>query len=212
MIFKPRSLAVLLVVLETADTLDLLVGFEADADVAPLDIFPLKAGVQRLDELIIQRAFVAFEEFVVRLLRVLHSRNTISLHHITRAFIKTYGTLEDFVLLLSTGFEVKHVVVQFFGDKLVLLEALIGDVEDGVLVSGLIVHIEDYVGLGNGDDAGDVSRLWLDPVLADGDVHVGCVSLKQLHGSERGEVAHGFGLERVAVVALEVPAHDAVLE
>ena len=43
-------------------------------------------------------------------------------------------------------------------------------------------------------------------------MHVGCVSLEEVHLPERGEVPHGFGLEGVAVVALQVSAVDAVLE
>lgn len=114
--------------------------------------------------------------------------------------------------MLAIRFEIEHVIVQLFGDKLVLLEALVGDVEDGVLVSRLVVHVEDYVCLWNGDDVGDISRLWLDSVLSDRDVHVGCVSLEQLHRSQRGKIAHGFRLESIPIVALQVATHDAVLE
>ena len=44
-------------------------------------------------------------------------------------------------------------MIQLLDHELVLLEALVGDVEDGVLVSRLIVHIEDDVRLWDGDDA-----------------------------------------------------------
>ena len=43
-------------------------------------------------------------------------------------------------------------------------------------------------------------------------MHVGCVSLEEVHLPQRGEVPHGLGLEGVAVVALQVSAEDAVLE
>lgn len=43
-------------------------------------------------------------------------------------------------------------------------------------------------------------------------MHVGCVSLQEVHLAERGEVAYGLGLECVAIVALEVPTENSVLK
>lgn len=62
-------------------------------------------------------------------------------------------TLEQFILLLIFSLEVQHKMIQLFDHELVLLESLVGDIEDGVLVSWLVVHVEDYVCLWDGDDA-----------------------------------------------------------
>lgn len=43
-------------------------------------------------------------------------------------------------------------------------------------------------------------------------MHVGCVSLQEVHLTERGEVTDGLRLECVSVVALEVPTENSVLE
>jgi hypothetical protein len=91
---------------------------------------------------------------------------------------------------VSFSFEVEDVVVKLFSDELVLLKPLISDVEDRVFVGGLIVHVEDDMGLGDRDDSGDVSRLGFDAVLADGDVHIGCIAFQQLHWSKGCEISH----------------------
>jgi hypothetical protein len=92
--------------------------------------------------------------------------------------------------LMGISFEVEDIVIELLSDELVLLKALISNVEDGVFVGGLVVHVEDNMRFGDGDHGGDVARLGLDAVLADGDVHVSSIALEQLHGAEGGEVAH----------------------
>lgn len=62
-------------------------------------------------------------------------------------------TLQQFVLLLIFSFEVQHKMIQLLDHELILLESFVGDIENGVLVSWLIVHIEDYVCLWDGHDA-----------------------------------------------------------
>lgn len=80
--------------------------------------------------------------------------------------------------------QVEHQAVQLLYHEFAPIEAFIRDVEDRILVGWLVVHVEDYVCLGNRDDLGDVAGSWPDSGFADGDVHVGCVSFEQLHRSE----------------------------
>ena len=92
-----------------------------------------------------------------------------------------------------------------------LFEAFVGDVEDGVFVGGLVVDVEDYVGFGMGMMLEMFLGLGL-TLFFDRDVHVAGVSFEQVHGSEAGQVPDAFGLEGVAVVALEGPGEDSVLD
>ena len=62
-------------------------------------------------------------------------------------------TLEQFILLLIFSLEVQHKMIQLLDHELILLESFVGDIEDRVLVSRLVVHIEDYVCLWDGHDA-----------------------------------------------------------
>jgi hypothetical protein len=94
------------------------------------------------------------------------------------------STFEDLVFVVVACLEVEDVVVQFLCDELVLLEAFVCDVEDGVFVSGFVVHVEDDVGLWDGDDSGDVSCFRFYSVLADRNMHIGCVSFEKLDGPQ----------------------------
>lgn len=113
---------------------------------------------------------------------------------------------------MGVSLEVEDIIVQFFSDELVLLKALISDVENRVLVGRLVVHVEHYVRLRNRNNRGDVPGLRLNPIFSNRNVHVGGIALEVLHGAERGQVSDGFRLERVSVIALEIATHDAVLK
>lgn len=110
------------------------------------------------------------------------------------------------------GLEIKHVVVQFLSDELVLLEALIGDVEDRVSIGRLVVHVEDDMGLWNRDDGWDVARLRLDAILTDRDMHVGSIPLQKLHWTKQGKVSNWFWLQGISIIAFEIAAHYAILK
>jgi len=113
---------------------------------------------------------------------------------------------------VRVSLEVEDEIIQFFSDELVLLKALVGDVEDRVLVGRLVVHIEHDVRLRNGNNRGDVPGPRLNAIFSNRNVHVRCVSLEVLHGAERGQISDGFRLEGVSVIALEIATHDAVLK
>ncbi len=94
-------------------------------------------------------------------------------------------------------------MVEFLDDEFPFIEAFVGDVEDRVFVGGFVVHVEDDVGLRDGDDMGDVFGFGPDAIFADGDVHVGGVLFKHLNRAERLQVLDALGFERIAIVAFE---------
>lgn len=80
--------------------------------------------------------------------------------------------------------QIQHIAVQLLYHEFASIEAFIGDVEDGIFVGWLVVHVEDNVSLGNRDNLGDVADSWPDSGFTNWDVHVGCVAFEELHWSE----------------------------
>jgi hypothetical protein len=94
-------------------------------------------------------------------------------------------------------------MIEFLDDEFAFVEAFVCDVEDRVFVGGFVVHVEDDVGLRDGDDMGDVFGFGPDAIFADGDVHVGGVLFKHLKRAERLQVLDALRFECIAIVAFE---------
>ena len=87
-------------------------------------------------------------------------------------------TFDQLIFLLGGSFDVKRIIVKFFDHEFVLLEAFVGDVEDGVFIGRFVVHVKDYVSFGDWDNVGDVLWFWFDSVFADWNMHISSVSLQ----------------------------------
>lgn len=96
--------------------------------------------------------------------------------------------------MVITCLEVKNVVVQFLCDEFVFLKTLICNVEDGVFVGRLVVHVEHDVSFGDGYNCGDISCFRFDSIFTDWNVHVGSVSFEKLNWPQRGQITHRFWL------------------
>jgi hypothetical protein len=116
----------------------------------------------------------------------------------------------SYIFLSILCFKVENHIIKFLDDELTLFKAFVSDVEDGVFVSGFIVHIEDDVSFGDGDDVSYVFGFGADSVFADGNVHIGGIFLKYFYGAQRLKVFDALGFEGVAVVAFEEPRSQVV--
>jgi hypothetical protein len=97
---------------------------------------------------------------------------------ISNPTIKKRSTFGQLVLFTSLSFKIQNVTVKLLDDELILIETLVSNVENRVLVRGLVVHVEYDVGLRNGNQVCNVLWLGSDSALADWNMHVTGVLLK----------------------------------